>query len=166
MAKERVEISKSDVAVISNERTVSGPVAIRPAQLIDAGLDVAEIKGLPAEFDGADTLAGFPPSAKFEKPGECVFGEFVGMREGVGPNASRLYEISIPNGESSTTVAVWGSAAIDRLFDSAYPAIQQGDRLAFIYIGEKATKRAQNPVKLFTLKVKRGASPVQTATAV
>ena len=88
------------------------------------------------------------------------------MREGVGPNASRLYEISIPNGDSSTTVAVWGGAAIDRLFDSAYPAIQQGDRLAFIYIGEKATKRAQKPVKLFTLKVKRGESPVQTATAV
>ena len=158
---------KAETAVtVQNERTVAGPVVIRPAQLIDSGMDVSEVKGLPEEFAGSETLSGFPPSAKFEKVGECVFGEFVGMREAVGPNASRLYEVSIPNGAEQTTVAVWGSTALDRLFDSAYPAIQQGDRVAFIYIGEKATKRAKNPVKLFALKVKRGESPVQTTTSV
>jgi hypothetical protein len=83
----------------------------------------------------------------------------------VGPNASRLYEVSVPNEAGiGTTVAVWGSTAVDRLFDSAYPPIQSGDRLAFIFLGEKTTKRAQNPVKLFALKVKRPGQGTQTAS--
>jgi len=157
---------QTEVVTVENARTVSGPVVVRPAQLIDQGADVSEVKGLPAEFASSETLSGFPPSAKFEKVGECVFGEFIGMRPGVGPNASRLYEISIPNGTEQTTVAVWGSAAIDRLFDSAYPPVQQGDRIAFIYLGEKTTKRQQNPVKLFALKIKRAGAPTETAQAV
>jgi len=163
MGKKKTE---ETAVTVQSDRSVAGPVAIRPAQLVDQGMDVTEVKGLPAEFAGSETLSGFPPSAKFEKVGECVFGEFVGMRSGVGPNASRLYEVSIPNGAEQTTVAVWGSAAIDRLFDSAYPPIQQGDRIAFIYVGEKPTKRQQNPVKLFALKIKRGNAPVQTSEAV
>ena len=157
---------QTEVTTVENVRTVAGPVVVRAAQLIDAGMDVSEVKGLPEEFAGSETLSGFPPSAKFEKVGECIYGEFVGMRSGVGPNGSRLYEISIPNGADQTTVAVWGSSAIDRLFDSAYPPVQQGDKIAFIYVGEKPTKRQQNPVKLFALKVKRGNAPTETKQAV
>jgi len=156
---------QTEVVTVENSRTVAGPVVVIPARLFDLGIDVTEVKGLPAEFAQSETLSGFPPSAKFEKVGECVFGEFIGMREEVGPNTSRLYEISIPNGTDRTTVAVWGGAAIDRLFDSAYPPIQQGDRIAFIYLGEKPTKRQQNPVKLFALKVKRQNQPTVTDTA-
>lgn len=153
-------------AKIENKQEVLGPMVITPARLIDDGVTMGDIKGLPEEFKGSETLSGFPPSAKFDNPGDCVFGEFVNMREEVGPNNSRLYEISIPNGDGqSMTVAVWGSAALDRLFDSAYPPIQTGDRLAFIYAGEKATKRGLNPVKLFALKVRRPGQQTKTTHA-
>jgi hypothetical protein len=158
--------SKQQVAKVENKQEVMGPLTIAPARLIDDGVTMGDVKGLPEEFKGSETLAGFPPSAKFDNPGDCVFGEFINMREDVGPNNSRLYEISVPNGAGEgLTVAVWGSAALDRLFDSAYPPIQTGDRLAFIYAGEKATKRGLNPVKLFALKVKRPGQKTGTTTA-
>lgn len=149
--------AKKEVAKVAGKGLdVLPPMTVTPARLVDEGGTSQEISGLPEEFKGAETLAGFPPSAKFDKPGDCVFGEFVHMRENVGPNTSRLYELALPNGSGDTmTVAVWGSVALDRLFDSAYPPIQSGDRLAFIFQGEKATKRGLNPVRLFQLKVKR-----------
>lgn len=156
----------ADVPAIQNERTVSGPVVIKPALLVDQEVELANVEGLPEEFTNSETLSGFPPSAKFEKKGDTVFGEFVGLRTEVGPNSSRLYELAVPKGDGETmTVAVWGSSALDRLFDSAYPPVQQGDRVAVIYLGEKGTRRAQNPVKLFALKIKREGQSVQTAEA-
>jgi hypothetical protein len=155
------------VAKVENKQEVMGPVTVTPARLVDEGMTTGAIAGLPDEFKGAETLAGFPPSAKFDRVGDCIFGEFVGMRESVGPNASRLYELSVPgtnNGEAMS-VAVWGSAALDRLYDSAYPPIQSGDRLAFIFLGEKATKRGLNPVRLFALKVKRPGQATKTTRA-
>ena len=79
------------------------------------------------------------------------------MRKDVGPNASRLYEVAAFQGHDKDPlhVAVWGSAALDRLFDSAYPPILSGDKVAIVYLGEKETKRGLNPVKLFGLKVVR-----------
>lgn len=153
-------------AKVENNQQILGPMTIAPARLIDDGVAMGDINGLPEEFRGSETLSGFPPSAKFDNPGDCIFGEFINMREEVGPNNSRLYELSIPNGDGqSMTVAVWGSAALDRLFDSAYPPIQTGDRLAFIYAGEKATKRGLNPVKLFALKVRRPGQQTKTTSA-
>jgi len=148
---------KDETAVIvQDERSVMGPLKITPARLVDDSVEITEIQGLPAEFANSDTMAGFPPSPKFEKKGDTIFGEYIGLRTNIGPNNSRVYELSVPKGDGeSFTVAVWGSTAIDRQFDSAYPPIQQGDKVAFIYLGEKATKRNQNPVKLFALKVKR-----------
>lgn len=161
-----VKSGSKEVAKVENRAEVVGPVTISPARLVDEGMIVGKVEGLPEEFKGAETLAGFPPSAKFDKPGDCVFGEFVTMREGVGPNSSRLYELSLPNGSGeSMTVAVWGSAALDRLFDSAYPPVQSGDRLAVIFIGEKPTKRGLNPVRLFALKVKRPGQATRTTAA-
>jgi hypothetical protein len=153
-------------AKIENRQEVMGPLTIAPARLVDEGVSMGEVKGLPEEFRGSETLAGFPPSAKFENPGDCVFGEFIGMRESVGPNSSRLYELSVPNGAGEgMTIAVWGSAALDRLFDSAYPPVQSGDRMAVIYCGDKPTKRGLNPVKLFALKVKRPGQATKTTNA-
>lgn len=143
------------VAVL-DERSVSGPLAIQACRIIDDAVEVAEIQGLPDDFAQSETLAGFPPSAKFENKGDSIFGHFIGLRRDVGPNHSRVYELSVPaEGNSSLTVVVWGSTALDRQFDSAFPPIQTGDKLAIIYVGEKDTKRKQNPVKLFALKVKR-----------
>jgi hypothetical protein len=156
------------VAKVVNKQEVMGPVTISPARLVDEGMTMGAVEGLPEEFKGSETLAGFPPSAKFDKPGDCVFGEFIVMRESVGPNSSRLYELSVPNGSTGGegfTIAVWGSAALDRLFDSAYPPVQSGDRMAVIFLGEKMTKRGLNPVRLFALKVKRSGQATKTTQA-
>lgn len=145
---------------VVDKRAVMGSLTVTPARLVDDALEVEQVSGLPAEFEGGEVMAGFPPSPKFEKKGETVFGAYVGMRLDVGPNKSRVYELSQPGPDGEAlTIAVWGSTAIDRLFDSAYPPIQQGDKLAFIYLGEKGTKRNQNPVKLFALKIKRQTVP-------
>ncbi len=141
---------------IQDSRTVLAPLKCQPAQIIDDALEVSKIEGLPAEFAGGSFMTGFPPSVKFEKPGDFAGGEFIHLREDVGPNHSRVYELAVPNGDGGTfTVVVWGSTALDRQFDSAYPPVQQGDKLGIVYLGEKATKRNQNPVKLFALKVVR-----------
>jgi len=154
MSKKVKEVSTA--VTIQDERSLMGPLRIVPAQLVDDGVEVSKLEGLPAEFAEGETMAGFPPSPKFENKGEAVFGEFSRVSHGVGPNKSRLYELSCPRQDGQAlTVAVWGSTALDRLFDSAYPPIQQGDRLAVIYLGSKPTPRNQNPVKLFALKVKR-----------
>ena len=152
MAKKSEE---KGVAVL-DERSVTGPLKVQACRIIDDAVEVAEIQGLPEDFASSETLAGFPPSAKFENSGDAIFGHYIGLRRDVGPNHSRVYELSVPgkNGES-LTVVVWGSTALDRQFDSAFPPIQTGDKLAVIYVGEKETKRKQNPVKLFALKVKR-----------
>jgi len=145
----------TDVA-IQDSRTVLAPLKCQPAQIIDDALEISKIEGLPAEFASGSFMSGFPPTVKFEKPGDFAGGEFVHMRTGVGPNESRVYELALPKGEGeSFNVVVWGSTALDRQWDSAYPPIQQGDKVGIIYIGEKGTKRKQNPVKLFALKVVR-----------
>lgn len=138
-------------------QAVAERVTIGPVALVDQGMLLTEIEGLPEEYKKGETLSGFPPSPEWKNSGDAIFGHFVIMRPDIGPNNSRLYEIAAFQGKDKDplTVAVWGSAALDRLFDSAFPPIVSGDRLAIIYLGEKATKRGLNPVKLFALKVVR-----------
>lgn len=156
MAKGTVRTESKSV-VVQDERALMGPLKITPAVLVDDSVEVAKLEGLPAEFGDSEIMTGFNPSPKFEKKGDAVFGEFVALRQDVGPNHSRTYELAYPKGNGETaSMTVWGSTALDRLFDSAYPPIQQGDKLAIIFLGTRETKRAQNPVKLFALKVKRG----------
>lgn len=148
--------SEETGVTVRDERSITGPLKIQACRIVDDAVEVAEIQGLPDDFLHSETLAGFPPSAKFEKPGDTIFGQYIGLRRDVGPNHSRVYELSVPGKDSaSLTVVVWGSTALDRQFDSAFPPVQTGDKLAIIFVGEKETKRKQNPVKLFALKVKR-----------
>jgi hypothetical protein len=149
-------ISSKDVAV-QDQRTLMGPVTCQPARLIDDALEVTKIEGLPAEFASGNWMSGFPPSVKFEKVGDFVAGEYIHLRTDVGPNHSRVYELAIADGQGGTyTAIVWGATALDRQFDSAYPPVQQGDKLVIVFIGQKETQRKQSPVKLFALKVFRG----------
>jgi hypothetical protein len=141
---------------VSDQRTIAKRVSIMPVGYVDQGIEVQNIDGLPEEFKRGETLSGFPPSPQWLEPGEALFGYFVVLRENIGPNASRLYEIAVPRkNEDPLTVAVWGSAALDRLFDSAFPPIKSGDKVGIIFLGEKETKRGLNPVKLFALKIVR-----------
>ena len=143
--------------VVKDETTLMGPLRIRMAELVDGSVEVSTLEGLPAGFEGGETLAGLPPSPRFEKKGDAVFGVLKRVQDGVGPNKSRLYELSCPTGKGgdSIDISVWGSTAIDNKFDSAYPPIQAGDRIGFVYLGEKTTSRNQNPLKLFALHLKR-----------
>lgn len=146
----------SEVAV-QDERTLMKALTIKPAPIIDDSLEVAKIEGLPEEFLSGQFETGFPPSVRFETPGDFIGGEYVNHREDVGPNLSRVYELAVKGGGNKTiNVIVWGSTALNRQFDSAYPPVQQGDKIGIVYLGEKSTKRKQNPVKLFAFKVIRG----------
>lgn len=132
-------------------------VNLQPVKYEQPEAESVDVAGLPAEWQDAETLGGFAPSPKWEVPGEALFGTFVAVRDNVGPNDSRVYEIMAYMGpdKKEELTAVWGSTALDRMFDSAFPKIKTGDKVGIIYIGEKPTKRAQNPVKLFQLKVRR-----------
>lgn len=139
---------------VREETAVVSKVNIQPVDIINRSVEVTEVSGLPAEFENAKSHAGFDPSPEWKKKGDAVFGYFVGVEEGVGPNNSRLYKLAVPRkGEEPLTIAVWGTTAIDRMFDSVFPKVSVGDKLAFIYLGEKATKKGLNPVKLFDLRV-------------
>jgi len=141
---------------VTDAKTVAKRLTLSMVGLKDDQVEVQDLAGLPDEFKNSETLSGFPPSPEWKEPGQALFGYFIGMREKIGPNESRLYEISVPRkGEDPLTVAVWGSAALDRLFDSSFPPIRTGDKLGFIFLGEKPTKRGLNPVKLFALKIAR-----------
>lgn len=152
-------ISKADVRTLTvkDETAIMGPLKVQMASLVDGSVDVSELQGIPEGFDGGETLAGLPPSPRFEKKGDAIFGEYVKYDAGVGPNNSRLYHLSCPTGKGDERLAisVWGTTAIDNKFDSAFPPIQPGDRLGFVYLGEKKTARNQNPLKLFALHLKR-----------
>lgn len=159
--------SEEKALAVKGEKTVlAAPMKIRAVTIIDLGVEVGAMEGLPEEFKRCETLSGFPPSPKWEDVGDALFGYYVTTREGVGPNASRLYEIAVPQKDGEPkTVAVWGSAALDRLMDSAFPKIKVGDKLGIIYCGEKDTKRGLNPVKLFALKVSRADGKTTQASA-
>lgn len=142
--------------VVKDETSIMGPLRIQMAQLVDGSVEVSELVGLPEGFTDGVTIAGLPPSPRFEKKGDAIFGTYKRHQEGVGPNKSRLYELDCPTGDGkSIDVSVWGSTAIDNKFDSIYPPVQPGDRLGFIYLGEKQTARNQNALKLFALRFKR-----------
>ncbi len=141
------------------ETTAVAPISVslRPVAIEQPEAESIEVEGLPAEWQAADVLGGLPPSPVFETPGEAIFGLFVGVRDNVGPNNSRVYELMAHKGpdQKPELTAVWGSTALDRMFDSAMPKVQAGDRIGIVYLGERPTKRNQNPVKLFKLLVKR-----------
>lgn len=148
------------------ETTAVAPVSVelRPVQVEQPEAESIEVAGLPAEWQDATVLGGLPPSPVFEIPGEAIFGIYVGVRDGVGPNNSRVYEIMAHKGpnQKPELTAIWGSTALDRMFDSAMPKVKSGDKIGIVYLGERPTKRNQNPVKLFKLLVKAAGGPTTT----
>lgn len=148
---------KEENAVTVAGEVVPMVVSLKPVQFEQPEAESVDLAGLPAEWAGAEKLGGFAPSPKFETPGESLFGTYVTVRGGVGPNKTRVYEIMAYMGpdKKQELTAVWGSTALDRMFDSAYPPVKAGDRIGITYIGEKETARKQNPVKLFQLRILR-----------
>lgn len=149
-----------------SEAALDAPGALRlvPVDLKDTAVALASVSGLPDGWEESESLEGFPPSPEWTTPGQCIFGDFIAVRNDVGPNNSRIYEISTYQGEGMDPLAVtvWGSAVIDRLFDSAYPPVTMGDRIGFIYLGTKDSGAGKNATKLFTMKVLRKNGKVST----
>ena len=144
--KDSTEVTKPE------ERAVAAPVKLRPARIEGELDEMGAIEGLPDEFLNTETYSGFPPSPKWDNPGDAVFGYYLSQQTNIGPNASKMYEISVPRkGEEPKTVAVWGTAALDRLM--AQSTVQIGDKVAIIYLGTKPSKPGFEPTKLFALKV-------------
>lgn len=106
--------------------------------------------GLPAGMEGAtEAPSSLTPTAQWEQYGQYVIGEYLGMQEQVGPNASRLYNLRLESGE---TVSVWGTTVLDNRMDLLRPPV--GKTLTIIYVGETEPKKGQNPAKLFKVAYK------------
>lgn len=86
------------------------------------------------------------PTANWTTPGEFIEGEYRGMQEEVGPNASRLYNFLMPDGQY---VAVWGGTVLDNRMDQMQPPI--GSIVKIVYVGDGAKKPGQNPPRIFAL---------------
>lgn len=112
--------------------------------------DIAEYE-LPDGMEGAVIApSSLTPTAQWEEYGNFVIGEYLGMQENVGPNASRLYNLRLDDGE---TVSVWGTTVLDNRIDLLRPPV--GSRLTIIYAGESEAKKGQNPAKLFKVAYKK-----------
>jgi len=105
---------------------------------------------LPEGMEGA-TIApsSLTPTVQWEQVGNYVVGEYLGMQEKVGPNASRLYNLRADDGE---VVSVWGTTVLDNRMDLL--RVPAGKRLTIIFVGESEAKKGQNPAKIFKVAYK------------
>lgn len=133
-----------------------------------SGPEVQEPEELKGE-EGQEAPSSLTPIVVFEQPGDYVVGEYYGTRGDIGPNKSRLYDLKLTEkqlltlGADKTTgiggtsikggmiVSVWGATTLDTMMEQTPK--NPGDRLLIQYTGETATKREQNPAKLFRVKV-------------
>jgi hypothetical protein len=114
---------------------------------------------IPYEYSGALSIEGmegceeysstFPHTITWIEEGQYCKGEYVGIRENIGKNKSKVYVI-LCDGEE---INIWGTKILDQLFDKSVPRV--GDTICIIYDGECPSTRGLNPTKLFTLLVKR-----------
>jgi len=105
---------------------------------------------LPEGMDGAVIApSSLTPTAQWEQYGQFIMGEFLGQQEKVGPNASRLYNFRLADGE---TVSVWGTTVLDNRMDLLRPPI--GSTVTIIYVNEAEAKKGQNAAKLFKVAYK------------
>lgn len=109
----------------------------------------------PEGFEEWEEHTGLPPTAVFEESGDFVAGHYRGMDPSVGPNKSRMYYLALH--PTKEIIGVWGATALDKRMDMAAP--NPGDAVMIQYLGEEATERGQNPVKVYRVRVKRKVAP-------
>lgn len=121
-----------------------------PATFLAVEAQDATDYDLPAGMEGA-TIApsSLTPTVQWEQPGNFVKGEYLGMQEKVGPNASRLYNLRLEDGE---VVSLWGATVLDNRMDLL--RVPVGATLTVIFVGESVAKKGQNPAKLFKVAYK------------
>lgn len=116
-------------------------------------LFVESAQAAAPEFDVDMTQEGYTeapssltPTANWTTPGEYIEGEFLGQQEEVGPNASRLYNFKMEDGQ---IVSVWGGTVLDNRMDMMRPPV--GSIVKMIYVGDGQKKPGQNPPRIFKM---------------
>lgn len=146
-AKGRTEPTRGEIIVSPKN------VSLTPAPIVETERQTVNIP-TPAEFTEGDEVSTLCPMVVFKedtKPGQYVSGTYMGFKENVGPNSSRIYLLE----GGGQVVGVWGSAALDNQFDFGNPKPKVGDKILIQYLGAVETKRGLNPAKIFRVKVAR-----------
>lgn len=106
--------------------------------------------------DVEESARGIHPTANWQKPGEGLIGAFVSWRDQTGPNKQRVYTFRVdPEEGDAQLVSVWGTTILDTRMDNFNPAINHGDQVMILYLGDVTTKRGLSDAKDFIVQLKR-----------
>lgn len=140
--------------VIPMEGNAIQPVtSLTPASVLGSSTKMVIADSLlPEEFQGQslETLdSGFEPTVKWVNPGNFVGGTYLGFKENVGPNNSRLYSFEA----GGKPFAIWGTTALDTMMNQGLQSglIAFARKMLVIYMGDVETEK--QPCKLFQIKV-------------
>lgn len=120
---------------------------VQPAGIIEpdkkADIEVA-MPDVGYEID-QEAPSSLTPIVDFQKPGDWVAGEYVGTRDDIGPNASRLYDIKV---DGNYFCSIWGCTILDMKMDMLNP--KPGQTLLVQYTGTVPTSKVgRSPAKNF-----------------
>lgn len=101
---------------------------------------------------------GFTPLIEFGlgkkqwRPGTWIIAKFNGVREGIGPNKSDMYDFGVTkDGKNLESASMWGCTIFDNKIRLLNPA--PGDWLFIQYLGSIPTSRGMNEAKDFRLAI-------------
>lgn len=135
---------------MSKEKAIEKRIEARSAQIVASEKTNETNVDLPEGFQGGSEVSSFPPTVVFEDPGEFIAGFFNGMKEGVGPNESRMYYIILPH--TKEVVAIWGSTILDSKI--MHSAVKVGDKILIQRLEDiPSKKKGQSPAKNFRVLV-------------
>ena len=104
---------------------------------------------VPAGFEGGKEVGSFAPTVDFSAPGAYIVGTFVSMKEGVGPNNSKIYFIERNDGG---VVGIWGSTILDSKFLSS--GIKPRDKILVQRIEDApSSRKGFSPAKNYLIKI-------------
>ncbi len=144
MARKKVVAPKKEGPV---QEAVEKALKLEEVGIIPAMRGVEDDVPTPASFAAQawhEAPSALTPTVDWTTPGQFIAGKLVTIRQGVGPNASRLYVLMV---ERHGPVSVWGCTILDSKFDLA--DIQEGSLVMIQYLGTVKTSRGLNPAKNF-----------------
>ena len=144
MAKKKSGVSTTQSTELENvpkqEITVKPAGIIEPDKKADMEVPMPDV-GYEVDQEAPSSIT---PIVDFQSPGDWVAGEYVGTRDNIGPNASRLYDLKV---DGNYFCSIWGCTILDTKMDMLNP--KPGQTLLVQYIGSVPTSRNQNPAKNF-----------------
>lgn len=163
MAAKKKTANKTEATTV--DETAHLPEVIKrvaPAQIIEQKSDQFEDVETP-DFLKEDMIedeapTGFNPLIDFQdEPGRWIVAKYIGARQDIGPNASKMYDFEAYNPETKQTVVVslWGSTILDKkmaLLENK-GSLKSGKFCFVQYLGAINTARGMNPAKNFKIVV-------------